>query len=567
MRGADQSQPGNLSGRRRRWLGHAVALAALVCGLLLLLTSTLPGIVEAALAGSALSLDAVDRDGTYGGTDVLVGDVYPGSPVLVVPAVVFHLSSDLEWRLRAATGPLPAGCVVEERPAAGGAWTDLSQAGVTLREAQPAGGPTDISDALRLAVGWDLAPGTYTVNVTYTLEFTDQTSPLGTIAINGGAAYANAVTSSPATLNVSASDPGSGASGMEGMCFSDNGTSWSAWQGYAPTSTWTLPAPDGPKTVWAKFRDRAGNESAPVSGSIILDRTPPVIGAVTLGLVTVDSAQVSWSVDDPTAANQVEYWATGAHSYAPNPAAMVTSVNLTGLTGGNLYHSFVSATDPAGNRAASSEADFWTLCRAPTLTGTLTSYWFFRRVDLSWTASPNAVSYTVYRQDLDTSQVTTSSTTLTSSTEWFLGNRRFAYWVTAVNGGGAENASNTAVIDTTALAAGMASFASEGSAATADVGSAPEGAEPVAVPSMDGCVIAWLTDGPATSVIMWRPAGLGDFAPTTAGDGATTEHLVVLTGLLPETTYDFYAVSTDDSGQTWESAASQFTTLTDEQSP
>ncbi|MCS6967453.1 MAG: hypothetical protein RMJ44_03420 [Cytophagales bacterium] len=53
------------------------------------------------------------------------------------------------------------------------------------------------------------------------------------------------------------------------------------WRGYSEANiTWALSGGDGLKTVYAKFKDEAGNETPVYSASILLDRTPPKKGTV-----------------------------------------------------------------------------------------------------------------------------------------------------------------------------------------------------------------------------------------------------------------------------------------------
>lgn len=56
------------------------------------------------------------------------------------------------------------------------------------------------------------------------------------------------------------------------------------WEPYKESLKWVIDmnAGDGQKYVFAKFRDFAGNESEPVSASILVDVTPPVGGAITI---------------------------------------------------------------------------------------------------------------------------------------------------------------------------------------------------------------------------------------------------------------------------------------------
>jgi len=49
------------------------------------------------------------------------------------------------------------------------------------------------------------------------------------------------------------------------------------WEPYSPNKTWLLKGQDGNKTVYVKFRDKAGNESSVLQKSISLDTEAPVI--------------------------------------------------------------------------------------------------------------------------------------------------------------------------------------------------------------------------------------------------------------------------------------------------
>ncbi|MCA9973523.1 MAG: hypothetical protein KC425_25065 [Anaerolineales bacterium] len=105
----------------------------------------------------------------------------------------------------------------------------------------------------------------------------DTTGPTGTLLINGGDPFAAAA---GVTLDLSASDAGIGVADMR---FSDDGSSWSAWQAYAASAGWTLPGGDGGKTVYAQFRDGLGNVSAAVQDTIELDTTAPTGSVVIAG--------------------------------------------------------------------------------------------------------------------------------------------------------------------------------------------------------------------------------------------------------------------------------------------
>jgi hypothetical protein len=112
--------------------------------------------------------------------------------------------------------------------------------------------------------------GTYFLSVEIAA---DTVPPTVSLSLDGGAPATNNPT---VTATVIATDDLSGVGDVQ---FSVDGTSWSAWQPYAPTVSWTFAAGDGPKTLWVRARDRAGNVSLPVQATIELITTSPVIVA------------------------------------------------------------------------------------------------------------------------------------------------------------------------------------------------------------------------------------------------------------------------------------------------
>ena len=106
---------------------------------------------------------------------------------------------------------------------------------------------------------------------------TDTTPPTGSIVINNNKSTTNTPN---VTLALTWSD-GAGGSGVARMRFSDNGSTWTAWEPLAATRAHTLPGGDGYKTVRVQFLDRANNRSATYSDYIRLDTAPPT-GAITI---------------------------------------------------------------------------------------------------------------------------------------------------------------------------------------------------------------------------------------------------------------------------------------------
>jgi hypothetical protein len=117
-------------------------------------------------------------------------------------------------------------------------------------------------------------------SVTYsdsiTLESPDTTPPTGSVVINGGTATTSSVS---VTLTLSATDPESGVTQMR---VSNDGSSWSSWEAYAASKSWTLASGDGLKTVYVQFKNGVELDSVSYSDSIALqspDTTPPVADA------------------------------------------------------------------------------------------------------------------------------------------------------------------------------------------------------------------------------------------------------------------------------------------------
>jgi YD repeat-containing protein len=151
----------------------------------------------------------------------------------------------------------------------------------------------------------------------------DTLPPTGIVTINSGAQY---IKQTAVTLNLSAADAGSG---LSQMSFSSDNVTWTAAQTYSASKSWTFASGDGNKTVYAKFMDKFGKWSSPVSVTVLLDTVKPTgtidinSGAaytnsenVTLNLLESDSGSgigaMSFSVDNMT-------W-TAAETYATSKA-------------------------------------------------------------------------------------------------------------------------------------------------------------------------------------------------------------------------------------------------------
>jgi large repetitive protein len=168
------------------------------------------------------------------------------------------------------------------------------------------GGPWSEWKSFETPVAWSLQAGEGTKTVFMELRdgtgtvlqaqdsiVLDTTPPAGTIEINNG----NVATSSE---KVELTIQGSDANGPVELMLSNDNSFTGSWIPVPVNNKleWNLASGDGPKTVYAKFRDGAGNQFT-TSDTIVLDKTPPVVtGVVNGGFYTADVTPV---FDDGTA--------------------------------------------------------------------------------------------------------------------------------------------------------------------------------------------------------------------------------------------------------------------------
>ena len=101
----------------------------------------------------------------------------------------------------------------------------------------------------------------------------DRSGPAGSVSVNAGATYTS---STAVTLTVSATDTLSPP--VAQMRFSNDGSAWTTYS-YATSHSWTLASgSDGTRTVYAQFKDTAGNWSSGtgISDTIVLDASPAI---------------------------------------------------------------------------------------------------------------------------------------------------------------------------------------------------------------------------------------------------------------------------------------------------
>jgi len=222
----------------------------------------------------------------------------------------------------------------------------------------------------------------------------DSLAPTGSITINNSAAYTN---STAVTLTLSCTDSGSGCSQMR---FSNNNVTYSTAETFVITKAWTLDSGDGTKTVYAQFKDYAGNWSGAYSDTIILDMTAPITsasgGGYTFGnWTTTSSVSVTLSGDDGTgsgvASGYPQYCTDTTNTCTPG-TSYTGAFNIT-CSSGSTCTRYVRyrSTDNAGNTEAIKSSQVKQDLQGPT-DGTLTATAGNGSVSLGWTGATDSGS-------------------------------------------------------------------------------------------------------------------------------------------------------------------------------
>jgi hypothetical protein len=221
-------------------------------------------------------------------------------------------------------------------------------------------------EAYAISKAWTLASGdgVKTVYIQYSdnagnvsTSFTDtiildMNPPSGSVSINAGAAYTN---SASVSLTLAATDAGSGVSQMQ---FSNDGSSWSGWEAYATSKSWTLISGDATKTVYVQYKDNLDNTSTSFTDTIILDTNPPSSMASSPANSMNLSFTVSWTGSDAysgVVAYDVQYrvgtggtW-TDWLNHTTATSSIFGPTNPLVVARGETYYFQVRAYDGAGN--------------------------------------------------------------------------------------------------------------------------------------------------------------------------------------------------------------------------
>lgn len=293
---------------------------------------------------------------------------------------------------------------------------------------------------------------------------------------------------------------------------------------------------------------------------VTLDTTAPTISSITSSGITQTGATITWTTNE-NSDTQVEYGLTT--SYGASTAintSMVTShsATLSGLSAGTVYNYRVRSRDAAGNLATSANNTFITSAApdttAPTAPGTPTlTVLSSSQINLSWTASTDAVGVTGYRVERCSGSATCTTytqiatpTTNSYSDTGLTASTIYRYRVRAVD------------------AAGNLSAYSNASNATTQ---APPDTTPPTISGVTlsgitqtGATISWTTNESADTQVDYGPTASYGFS-TTLITTLSTSHSATISGLSAGTVYNYRVKSRDAAGNLATSVNNTFTTL------
>lgn len=180
--------------------------------------------------------------------------------------------------------------------------------------------------------------------LTFTTPVRDRTAPTGSIRIRSSGGYVN---HPDVWLDLSAKDD---RPGQIYVAFSEDGRRWTPWEPFAPARLWRLEGPDGPKKVYAKFSDEAGNVSKEYTDTVILDTRPPEVAMLEITEIGRDYAVISFGTSE-FADSRVIYSAQGVRTQSQEGGTdtLFHEVRLRGLSPDTRYSFYIECVDRAQN--------------------------------------------------------------------------------------------------------------------------------------------------------------------------------------------------------------------------
>ncbi|MBE3137916.1 MAG: PGF-pre-PGF domain-containing protein [Thermoplasmata archaeon] len=369
----------------------------------------------------------------------------------------------------------------------------------------------------------------------------DNAAPTGAaVTINNGDTYTN---STSVTLTLTATDESN-----KKMRFKNN-ASWSDWEDFQSSKSWTLRTVDGTRTVYYQVKDLAENLATAVTDTITLDTVKPSNVTVTITgggdtpttysnsvsvTLAITAADATSGLYQMLIANDVTFTGSSWETYS-------TSKSWTLTSGDGVKTVYLKVKDNTG-LIADVVSDSITLdTTAPTSLSISIesgqSYTNTSLVDLSLSAT-GAAKMQFSRNGTFNSTWETYATTRVWGLSSGDGTKTLHFRVK-------DNAGNiaTAVNDTIILDTAAPTFSSVSSGSV----------------SQTGATITWTTNEIATSQVLYGlTTSYGSH--TTLDSTKVTSHSQAITGLSAGSTYHYKVASIDSAGNNGSSTDSTFTT-------
>jgi ELWxxDGT repeat protein len=196
----------------------------------------------------------------------------------------------------------------------------------------------------------------------------DATRPTGGLMINNGSTLTK---SASVQLNLTCGD-GSGIGCWQVVFSSDGIPNIDLAVPFAATMQYTLPTGDGPKTVYANYRDAANNWSIPYNSSIILDTLKPTgtiaINAGSSGYAGIQNVTLTLSASDTNGIALMQFSNDNINWSTPEAYSTSRAWALASVDGVKTIHARFQ--DPAGNWSDPVSAAITLDTTAPTTTAT-----------------------------------------------------------------------------------------------------------------------------------------------------------------------------------------------------
>ncbi|MBU0573220.1 MAG: Ig-like domain repeat protein, partial [Candidatus Margulisbacteria bacterium] len=200
----------------------------------------------------------------------------------------------------------------------------------------------------------------------------DSTLPEGRVSINAAYVKPGNDKKYTATQNIALTQTYSDAtSGLEDMMsFKNDGGTWSAWEPLNANKNWTLSAGEGEKTVYVRYKDKAGNLNInEILDHVTVDQTAPVFGAVSVDDSHCPRAP-NWSSDrSPIMTFSASDTSSGMRDYHyfinnVDQGVVTSPWHTTNLPDGQ-HVLRINAYDNVGNTQNTQNFEYWIDATAP----------------------------------------------------------------------------------------------------------------------------------------------------------------------------------------------------------